>query len=71
MKPSGGHVDDGCVCQGCWGSYRVDVIVPDGLWQQITPKPSAPEGGLLCGSCIMARVEALGRFAAFRLETLT
>lgn len=42
--------------------YRVDLIVPDDVWERIKP-PGKPEGaGLLCGSCIMEKIEAFGKY---------
>lgn len=53
--------EKGCACQGCGERYKVDVEVPDDLWNQIRPE-GKPEGtGLLCGCCIFSRVEALGK----------
>lgn len=61
--------EDGCRCQGCWALFRVDVIVPDALWDRIKPAGKAEGAGLLCGPCILARLEALGEFAAYFLAT--
>lgn len=60
--------DRGCKCQGCGRRYRVDLLVPDALWRRIGPPREAPDGGLLCGRCIVDRIEALGEFAAFYLR---
>lgn len=60
--------EGGCRCHGCGRRYRVDVAVPDALWERIRPAGSTGGGGLLCGPCILARVEALGGFASYRLE---
>jgi hypothetical protein len=35
-----------------------DLIIPDNIWQQISPTKN--EGGLLCPSCICKRVYDLG-----------
>lgn len=56
-----------CSCQGCGKNYRVDVLVPDALWRVITPRPETITGGLLCGTCIVTRIETLGDYAAFNL----
>jgi hypothetical protein len=58
---------EGCVCQGCGRRYRVDVLVPDGLWSRIRPEGKAPDAGLLCGACIFTRIEELGEFYAFTM----
>jgi len=47
-----------CICQGCGQKYHTDVIVPNELWEKIRPEGKPPDGGLLCGSCIMQRIEA-------------
>lgn len=56
-----------CRCQGCRKDYKVDVLVPDDLWRCITPRPDNIAGGLLCGPCIVTRIEALADHAAFNL----
>lgn len=57
-----------CRCQGCGDKYSVDLIVPDELWEKIKLS-SKPEGaGLLCGSCIMSRIEELGDFGVVHVS---
>jgi hypothetical protein len=46
-----------CKCQFCGKQYKVDLIVPDELWEIIKPEGKPEGSGLLCGSCIMSRVE--------------
>lgn len=58
--------EDGCTCQRCGRAYKVDVIVPDQLWEQITNS----SGSLLCGPCIAAAIEDIGEFDAFKLERI-
>jgi len=51
-----------CKCQNCGKQYKVDLIVPSKLWNQIRPD-NKPEGaGLLCGSCIMERIEEISDY---------
>ena len=59
--------DEGCTCQGCDRKFRVDILVPDSLWERITPNNEIKTAGLLCGACIFARIESLGEFAALNL----
>lgn len=59
--------DKGCKCQGCGRRYRVDLVVPEDLWRQIRPEGPVVKAGLLCGRCVMDRVEQLGQFGAFVL----
>lgn len=51
--------DRGCKCQQCGAIYKIDVIVDDAVWEKIKPKGKAEGAGLLCGSCILNRLEAL------------
>lgn len=53
-------MDTGCTCQDCGKQYRIDLMLSDSLWAVISPSTSGnPKGGLLCGACIMTRLEAL------------
>ena len=64
----GDAAESGCTCHVCGRRYRVDVLVPDEMWAEIRPEHAASaDGGLLCGPCILERIEARGRFAAFNL----
>lgn len=62
--------DPGCTCQKCGNKYKVDLIIPDALWEIISPKKveGFKGGGLLCGSCIMQKIEEISDFDAYRLE---
>lgn len=61
-------VSEGCTCQACGQKYRVDILVPDELWERIKPAEKAQGAGLLCGRCIFARIEGLGEFGALLLR---
>lgn len=61
--------DAGCQCQRCHQRYRMDLMVPDALWQQIQPTASGA-GGLLCPTCIVQAVEQHLGFSAFQLTPL-
>lgn len=56
--------DEGCKCQGCGRRYKVDLNVPDDLWKFIR-YPDNPN--LLCGICIMERIEQIDDFSCFNL----
>lgn len=58
-----------CKCQSCATQYKVDIIVPDDLWEQIKPEGKPEGAGLLCGRCIFERIEALDRYAGYKLTT--
>jgi len=60
---------DGCVCQGCKAMYKVDVVIPDDLWEKIKPK-GAIGSGLLCGACMFKKIDLLGEFSAFHLSPI-
>jgi len=52
--------EDGCLCQSCGERYKVDLMIPDKLWDAIYPDKNG--GELLCGVCIMKKVEMLDNF---------
>lgn len=59
----------GCQCQDCGKIYTVDILNPDDLWEEIKP-PAKPEGsGLLCGVCIVKRLDIIKKntFCVFEL----
>jgi len=56
-----------CKCQGCGNQYRIDIGVPDEIWERIQPSGKAVGAGLLCGSCIVARLEAMGVYGSYEL----
>lgn len=49
-----------CKCQECGNQYKVDLIIPDEIWKLIKPMVER-DSGLLCGRCIMDRIERLGK----------
>lgn len=56
-----------CKCQECGNQFKVDFLVSDELWEEIKP-PNKPEGGgLLCGSCIANKIEAIGEYAVYNV----
>ena len=57
-------MEKGCLCENCGIRYKVDILIPDDLWEKITGKVGK---GLLCGRCIMEAIEGLGRYFAFSL----
>lgn len=56
-----------CECQECGEQYKVDFIVPDELWEQIKPEGKEVGAGLLCGRCIIQKIENLLDYSTFRL----
>jgi hypothetical protein len=56
--------EQGCKCQNCGKYYKVDFNIPKDLWLKISPKGT--EAGLLCGHCIISKLENRG-FNAFSL----
>ncbi len=49
-----------CICQSCGNDYEVDIMIPNYLWEKIKPLGNSIGAGLLCGACIMDRIEELG-----------
>lgn len=58
-----------CKCQDCGNKYDIDLMIPDELWVQIKPEGKSNWGGLLCGSCIMKRLEELSLFGVLHIES--
>jgi len=56
-----------CTCQMCGSQYKVDFIVSDELWEKIKPEVKKKGSGLLCGKCIVERIESLGKYDAYTL----
>lgn len=48
-------------CQGCKRKFKVYLIIPDKLWRKIQPAGTSKGKGLLCGMCIMKRLESLNK----------
>ena len=46
-----------CRCQECGRQFYIDIMIPDNIWEEIRPKDKEKSGGLLCGCCIMNRLE--------------
>lgn len=59
-----------CTCQSCGDEYKVDLIIPDELWEQIKPKGKVKGAGMLCGSCIMKKIEDLVGYSGFELKRI-
>lgn len=57
-----------CTCHSCKLQYKVDIILSDDLWERI--KISDGEN-MLCGSCIMKRIEALDEYDAYKLMEIS
>jgi len=43
----------------------VDLLVSDAMWRTLFPDKG--EAGLICGACIMDRMEYQGEYGAFQL----
>ena len=46
-----------CICQECGFYYNLDINIPDDLWEQIKPDGKPEGSGLLCGKCIVGKLE--------------
>lgn len=61
---------EGCTCEKCLRKYKVDLLVPDQLWDVINPvnQDGFRAYELLCPTCIMGIIEGQLSFAAFSLH---
>ena len=57
-----------CKCQSCDEQYKVDLSIPDEIWDKIKPTDKPEGAGLLCGSCIMKRIENLDIYDHYLLR---
>ena len=57
-------------CEGCGREYKLDIMVPLEIWKKILPDMSKPKGGMLCGSCIVERIENMDRFLVVGMDML-
>ena len=56
----------GCLCRDCGERYKVDLCLSDDLWQEIWHDNK----GLICGACIMKRIEKLDIYRTFSLNEI-
>ena len=63
-------INNGCKCQECKNLYKVDIMVPNSVWNRIKPDDKPDGSGLLCGSCIMRKIEECSDFDAWKLTKL-
>ena len=59
-----------CTCQECGKKYSVDLLVPDNLWEKIKPKGKPAGAGLLCGECIMRKIENISSYTAYEIKAI-
>ena len=57
-----------CTCQKCGREYTIDLIIPNDKWNIIRPAGKTEGAGLLCGGCIMEKLEALEGYGAYFLK---
>lgn len=60
-----------CKCQNCGENYKVDLIIPDNIWETIKPLEKSEDAGLLCGACIINKIEGLGKYKVIHLKFST
>ena len=56
-----------CICQQCGKNYRVDLNIPDNIWEKIKPANKPVGAGLLCGVCIMKKIEDFGKYGVINV----
>lgn len=54
-------------CQACRRLYKIDLLIPDELWEKIKPNGKHSGAGLLCGGCIIERLERIKGYNAVRI----
>jgi len=59
-----------CKCQCCGQLFTIDILVTDELWEKIKPEGKPEKAGLLCGHCIIRKIEELQEYAAYSLKQL-
>jgi hypothetical protein len=59
-----------CKCQACGSYFKVDIIVPNELWERIKPPGKSEDAGLLCGPCIAQLIEANSDYDCFELRRM-
>jgi hypothetical protein len=57
-----------CTCHSCGEKYKIDLILPDVIWELIKPENKEYGSGLLCGSCIMKRLEKMKTYGKFFID---
>ena len=57
-----------CICQQCKKDYRIDLNIPDRIWERIKPVGEAYGNGALCGPCIMNKLEAYGKYGVIHVD---
>ena len=57
-----------CICQQCGKKYKVDLLIPNSLWEKVKPSGKEKGAGLLCSSCIMKRVEGLNIYGILEIS---
>jgi len=56
-----------CKCQQCGKQYKVDLLISDVLWNKIRPSGKEEGAGMLCGSCIIDKIEQFDKYGAYHL----
>lgn len=57
-----------CICQQCGKNYRIDLIIPDDIWEKIKPVNKPKGAGLLCGTCIINKIESFGKYGVINVD---
>jgi len=57
-----------CTCQECETKYKIDLLVSDEIWELIKPKEKPKGSGLLCGCCIMKKIEEFDEYGAYEMK---
>jgi len=63
--------DMSCKCHECGKQYKIDLIIPDELWEQIKPNGKLLGASLLCSLCIMEKLEKMDKYDYWYITKLT
>ena len=59
-----------CICQECGKKYNVDLNIPDAIWEKIKPAHKLKGSGLLCGGCIMNKIESFKKYGIVDVHSI-
>lgn len=57
-----------CKCQCCGNLYKVDILIENKLWEKIKYIDKPRGFNLLCGSCIMKKIEKISGYSVWHLK---
>lgn len=58
-------------CQDCNNKFKLDLLIPDELWEQIKPEGKSKGSGLLCPQCIVYKIEKIYGYSAMQASFIS